>query len=73
MWDKSEEIKRLQIVLKKMGYYSWKELWIYNNLTLEAVYNFQLDYGILDKNSNYSLRWYFWSLTRKTLNKKIKW
>jgi peptidoglycan hydrolase-like protein with peptidoglycan-binding domain len=72
-WEKSEEVKRLQINLKQLWYYSWNESWIYDSETLESVYAFQLTHGILNKDSYYNLRWYFWSKTRKILNEKIKW
>lgn len=72
-WEKSEEVKRLQKNLKKLGYYSWEESWIYDSNTLESVYKFQLANNILTRDSNYNLRWYFWITTRKILNNKIKW
>jgi peptidoglycan hydrolase-like protein with peptidoglycan-binding domain len=67
--EKSDDIKKLQVVLSNLGHYSSDIDWIYNNSTILAVYNFQLENKILSSNDkNLSSRWWFGPATRAKLN-----
>ena len=66
--SKEEEIKILQILLKNLGYYTWKITGIFDINTLQAVYKFQLENKLLTDDSPIYLKWYLWPATRKKLN-----
>ena len=52
-------------------YYAWKKNYKYDKNTIEAVYRFQIDMWILDKDDiNNPARWWMWPETRDVLNKK---
>jgi len=47
--DNNEDIKRLQEYLAILGYYNSKITGYYDDATMEAVFNFQVDKGIIDE------------------------
>ena len=65
--ESDEEIVRLQKILIKREYYEWTPTWIYDDMTLDAVYQFQLDQLILTSASKRSLRGYFGPSTRRLI------
>jgi hypothetical protein len=70
-WDWYSKIWDLQDMLIYYWYYAWKKNYRYDKNTIEAVYRFQIDMWILDKNDiNNPARWWMWPETRNALNKK---
>jgi len=67
-WDKSDDIKKLQIILTNLWYYTWNISSVFDSRTIDAVYAFQLKNGILSLNSNLSSRWWLGPATRNKLN-----
>ncbi len=70
--EKGEKIKILQTYLKKLWYYSGPINWIYNTSTANAVYKFQLDYGIVSGKEDPKILGYFWPKTRAVFIKVVK-
>jgi len=69
-WEKADEIKILQEYLKKLDYYDGEITGIYDNKTIDAVYNLQLDNKIITSNQ-VSSAWYFVPQTRNALTNLI--
>ncbi len=70
--EKAEEIKTLQLGLKLLGYYNWSINGKYTQTTMDAVFKFQLDTGILDASSPTYLHGYFGPQTRKEFSKVLR-
>jgi hypothetical protein len=70
--DKSDSIKTLQQLLTNIWLYSWSINWIYDSITKNAVYLFQLRNWLLIWYENKpATRWWMWPATRNSLNKLI--
>jgi len=70
--DKSDSIKTLQQLLTNIWLYSWSINWIYDSITKNAVYLFQLRNWLLIWYENKpTTRWRMWPATRNSLNKLI--
>lgn len=68
VWSPKYEIIELQKFLQKIWLYDWKITWIYDNKTIEIIYNFQLKNNII-KNSNSYWAWYWGIKTRNLILK----
>lgn len=68
----NEEIRILQRFLTDIGLYQWKINGKYDSVTVDAIYAFQLRYGLLTKDSHYTLHGYLWPKTRDKLNEMRK-
>ncbi|MBS8122439.1 peptidoglycan-binding protein [Candidatus Vampirococcus lugosii] len=66
--ERSAEVGHLQEALKTVGYYEGKISYEYDDNTLEAVYNFQLDQGIINHKTDSMVKGYFGPSTRASLN-----
>jgi len=64
----NEEIRILQRFLVDLGLYSDVVSWIYDKSTVDAVFDFQVKYGLLDENADLVLRGFFGPSTRKKMN-----
>ncbi len=69
-WESSKEIRILQRKLQRLGFIdkSAKISWIYDRKTIEAVFAFQLDKGILSDRTDISIQGYFGEKTREMMN-----
>ncbi len=63
--EESYEVTELQEYLSELGYYDGELDGKYDMETIRAVYQFQLDYDVLDSDSDPSVKGYFGSQTRK--------
>lgn len=67
--DKSEDIKKLQIILNNLSYYTWNINSILDTRTIDAVYAFQLKNWILSPDDpNLLSKWWLGPVTRNKLN-----
>lgn len=71
LWEECEDIKILQNHLKQMWFYDWKVTWIYDKNTTDWVYQFQLEYNILDWVADPAVKWYFGPKTRSIFTQVI--
>lgn len=71
--EKSDDIKKLQIILTNLSYYTWNINWIFDTKTMDAVYSFQNKNWILSLTSNILSRWRLWPATREKLNSLVNW
>lgn len=71
-WEQNEEIEYLQKYLMMLWFYEWEETWLYDQETIDAVFNLQLRYWLLSENDDVSLRGYLWPNTRHVLNQLVK-
>jgi len=70
--EKSDSIKILQQLLLQIWLYSWSINWIYDSITKNATYLFQLKNWLLIWYENrQATRWWIWPATRNLLNKLI--
>lgn len=68
-WDKSDDIKKLQIILNNLWYYTWNINWVLDTRTIDAVYAFQLKNLILSPDDpNVLSKWWLGPSTRAKLN-----
>ena len=68
-----EQVKTLQTVLKKRGYYDGEITWVYSPATIEAVYHFQLKEGIITgKEKDKSAYGWFGTATRAKMNSLLQ-
>jgi len=65
------DIETLQKFLANEWVFHWEITWLYWQETLNAVYDFQLKYKILDENAIKQLKWYFGPSTREKVNQII--
>jgi hypothetical protein len=70
-WDEWQDVLRLQIVLKNIWFYRENPNWIYDNATMEAVFNFQRENWVVE-DLNTLWAWHFWKNTRKALEEYLK-
>lgn len=70
-WEESSEVIYLQKYLKQLWYFDNKPNWKYDKNTADAVYEFQIKYGILKWDEDMSVKWFLWPKTRKVLNDMI--
>ncbi len=63
-----KEVKKLQEVLKTLGYYNWKITWVKKD-TIDPIYDFQVKKWIV-KYVYSAWAWSFWPKTRKTLKQE---
>ena len=71
-WDRWEDIKTLQRLLKKEGIFKKEVTGVFDKYTIDALFEFQKRYWILDDNAALALRGYMWPSTRKKLNERVK-
>lgn len=69
--EQSSEIKTLQKLLTTLWFYKGIIDWIYNKVTIEAVYQFQLSNWLVNQ-SNIKAWWWMGPATRAALNKVIQ-
>ena len=69
--SKSDYVKKLQTLLKKLDIYNWKVDWKYNNIK-DTLIRFQVKNAII-KSINSEEAWYFWKKTLAVLRKKYSW
>ncbi len=70
-WEKSDNIKKLQIILTNLSYYTWNINSTFDNKTIDAVYEFQAKNWIISLDSNTSSKWRLWPATRNKLNSLV--
>lgn len=70
-WDEWEEVLKLQIVLKNIWFYRENPNWVYDNSTMEAVFNFQRENWVVESLDNL-WAWHFWKNTKKALEEYLK-
>ena len=68
-WQKSSEIKILQIFLQKEWVYRGKIDGVYSKVTTDAVYEFQKKYTLIFDTDPLVLRGFLWPKTRSKINK----
>ena len=71
-WEKGKEVEVLQKLLKKEGFWEREINGKFDSYTIDALFEFQKKYGILDENASYTLRGYMWPATREKLNQRLK-
>ncbi|MEF2175685.1 MAG: peptidoglycan-binding domain-containing protein, partial [Candidatus Absconditabacteria bacterium] len=69
--EECEDIKILQNHLKQMGFYDGKVTGIYDKNTTDGVYQFQLEYNILDGVADPAVKGYFGPKTRSIFTQVI--
>ena len=70
-WDEWQDVLKLQIVLKNIWFYRENPNWVYDNATMEAVFNFQRENWVVESLDNL-WAWHFWKNTKKTLEIFLK-
>lgn len=70
-WDEWENVLRLQIVLKNIWFYRENPNWVYDNATMEAVFNFQRENWVVE-DLDTLWAWHFWKNTKKALEEYLK-
>jgi len=68
----NEEIRILQRFLEKLELYDAAINGVYDVNTVNSVYDFQLKYWVLTKDSHYTLHGFLWPGTRKKINEMIR-
>ena len=69
-WDISPNVRELQLLLKEVWYFDFKDTAIFWNITKKNIIKFQLDHWLI-KNENDLWAWYFWPKTRKAIKDKF--
>lgn len=70
-WEVSKWVRELQITLKELGYFNYKDTAIYWKITKESIVAFQIDKKIiLSKNDFWA--WIIWPKTKKVLKNILK-
>ena len=70
-WDEWQDVLKLQIVLKNIWFYRESPNWVYDNATMEAVFNFQRENWVVESLDNL-WAWHFWKNTKKALEIFLK-
>ena len=70
-WDEWEDVLRLQIVLKNIWFYRENPNSVYDNATMEAVFNFQRENWVVE-DLDTLWAWHFWKNTKKALEEYLK-
>jgi hypothetical protein len=70
-WDISHSVRNLQVKLKQLGYFNYKDTAIYWNITKESVIAYQIDKNII-KSKNDLWAWIFWPKTKHALKDDLK-
>ena len=70
-WSDEALINELQDVLRKLGYFDWENTGIYDETTINAVYDFQIEYNIV-KTSYERGAWSYGPKTRKELSQRYQ-
>lgn len=52
-WSDAWMVKKLQKLFNEVWLYDWEIDWNYNNKVIDIVYNFQVDNGIVEKQTDY--------------------
>lgn len=68
MWNSWPNVVRLQMILQNIGFYNHTVItWIYDINTMEAIFQFQRENGIILWDQSV-WAWYFWEKTSKALD-----
>jgi len=70
LWDISHEVRELQIILKKLWFFEYKDTAIFWNITKQSLINYQISKKLI-KNKNSKWAWIFWPNTKKSLIKDL--
>ena len=70
-WDISHSVRNLQVKLKQLGYFNYKDTAIYWNITKESIIAYQIDKNII-KSKNDLWAWIFWPKTKHALKDDLK-
>lgn len=70
-WDEWQNVLKLQIVMKNIWFYRENPNWVYDNATMEAVFNFQRENWVVESLDNL-WAWHFWKNTKKALEEFLK-
>lgn len=67
--SKTEDIKKIQEILKNLWYYSWDINWIYDKNIIDSIAEFQLKNNLIKSYNEYGV-WWYWPKTKQTLTVK---
>lgn len=69
-WVFHTQIFDLQTILSLLWLYTWDVSGVYDDMTIQAVYHYQLFKNLLTSEDDVGLRWYFGPATRQLFNQE---